>query len=265
MIRSKGYLVCIILSVFAVGIMSCGEQEDMVVVDNSYQSDDVGIIEAGALKEPATPEEPAIPEFVDWVEVIEEGIAEGENLPPQERPPRVKAMSTEEGDEIREFAVIGVQFTRPMKSVEMTVSGVVGSTWLDSAGETAWFITPSGEMPIGKRTLNVSGEDKQGRELADFTPISFTVVPPPIEIKRISLADGQRVDSNTTITIEFSRKPAKVEVDIQGVAGTVTINDKKATWKPESPMAKGPYSLIIIVRDELGREAAIRTMNFSVA
>jgi len=137
---------------------------------------------------------------------------------PKPANPKVISLNVAAGQEVADNTVITVTFSKKMGSAEVSVSGAAGTMSLD--GETATW-TPTGVMPPGSHTLNVTGTDTYGQVLEEFTPFNFMVVapdkaPPMIVDHKCDPKNGATgVDPGDypgKLTIVFSERMAEVTV-----------------------------------------------------
>ena len=72
-------------------------------------------------------------------------------------------------------------------------------------------------------------------------------------VASVSVADGQEVAGNTSITVTFSKTMGSAEVSVSGAAGTTTVAGKVATWTPTGDIPPGPHTLTITGEDTFGQ------------
>ncbi len=71
-----------------------------------------------------------------------------------------------------------------------------------------------------------------------------------------TIAEGQEVLPNTTITVKFSKEMSTVHLIVSGADGNTHFgeNSKEASWVPVVPMLPGDHTLSISGKDTFGQE-----------
>jgi len=71
-------------------------------------------------------------------------------------------------------------------------------------------------------------------------------------VASVSVAEGQQVAGNTSITVTFSEKMGSATITVSGAAGATTVAGKVATWTPSGDIPPGAHTLTIDGEDEAG-------------
>jgi hypothetical protein len=153
--------------------------------------------------------------------------------------PEVMKISPSEGEAL--FSSLEVVFNKPMavETIKITVGGVEGQiTFNEKHTEFVWIPQKLALLSPGPNLVQIKGEDKHGRPLVDYRPITVNVVIgeiEPIEITRITPNPNQPVDPGLSqMTVRFSEgvDPSESTVSVFSETGKSISID--LSWKTES-------------------------------